>query len=238
MTTPAKRHHGKLIIAFAAAIAFLPSCSADRSSPAAPEITPANAPSLSAAATVSSSPSASPASDDDDALKAKKDSEKARVAAEKDRSVSVYDSLHGLWAAAHSKKGGHHHRTASTVLECEPQPYEADVQIIGPDGGLFHVGPHFFWVPRGAIKEKTVITVEMPVSTHAELDFAPHGLHFGTSVILLNYKDCDLERSKSRSIVYTDDQYQILESPASFDWKNYSTVRAGINHFSHYVVAY
>ena len=233
MTTPAKRHHGKLIIAFAAAIAFLPSCSADRSSPAAPEITPVTAPSLSATA----SPSLS-ASDVDDSLKAKKDSEKARVAAEKIRSVSVYDSLHGMWAAAHAKKGGRHQRPATTVLECEPQPYEADVQIIGPDGGLFHVGPHFFWIPKGAIKEKTVITVEMPVSTHAELDFAPHGLHFGTSVLLLNYKDCDLERSKTRSVVYTDDQYQILETPPSFDWKNYTTVRGDISHFSHYVVAY
>jgi len=233
MTTSAARHHGKLIIAFAVAIAFLPSCSVDRSSPAAPEITPANAPALSATA----SPSLS-TTDADDALKARRDSEKARVADEKVRSVSVYDSLHGVWAAAHSKKGGRHERTASTILQCEPQPYEADVQIVGPDGGLFHVGPHFFWIPKGALTEKTVITVEMPVSTHAELNFAPHGLRFGTSVILLNYRDCDLERSKTRSVVYTDDQYQVLESPASFDWKNYSTVRAGINHFSHYVVAY
>ena len=233
MTTPAKRHHGKLIIAFAAAIAFLPSCSADRSSPAAPEITPANAPSLSATASASLSTSAS-----DDSLKVKRDSEKARVAAEKVRSVSVYDSLHGIWAQIHGTKGGRRQRPATTVLECEPQPYDADVQIIGPDGGLFHVGPHFFWIPRGAIKEKTVITVEMPVSTHAELDFAPHGLHFGTSILLLSYKNCDLEKSKTRNVVYTDDQYQILETPPSFDWKNYTTVRGDISHFSHYVVAY
>ena len=233
MTTPAKRHHGKLIIAFAAAIAFLPSCSVDRSPPAAPEITPANAPSLSAAASASLSTTAS-----DDSLNAKRDSEKARVAAEKVRSVSVYDSLHVLWAQIHAKKGGSRQRAATTVLECEPQPYDADVQIIGPGGGLFHVGPHFFWIPRGAIKEKTVITVEMPVSTHAELDFAPHGLHFGTSILLLNYKNCDLEKSKTRNVVYTDDQYQILETPPSFDWKNYTTIRGDISHFSHYVVAY
>ena len=233
MTTPAKRHRGKLIIAFAAAIACLPSCSADRSSPAAPEITPANVAALSATASASLSSSSS-----NDSLEAKKESEKARVAAEKVRSVTVYDSLHGLWAAVHSKKGGRPQRAATTVLECEPQPYEADVQIIGPAGGLFHVGPHFFWIPKDAVKEPTVITVEMPVSTHAELDFAPHGLQFGTSVLLLNYRSCDLERSKTRSVVYTDDQYQILETQASFDWKNYSTVRGDIHHFSHYVVAY
>lgn len=230
MKTPAPRRHGKLIIAFAAAISFLPSCSADRSSPAAPEISSpiAGAPVAALTATASAP---------DDSLEVKKDREKQRIADEKVRSVSVYDSLHAMWATTHAKHG-RHQRPATTVLECEPQPYEADVQIVGPDGGLFHVGPHFFWIPKGALAEKTVITVEMPVSTHAELDFAPHGLRFGTSVILLSYRNCDLEKSKSRSVVYTDDAYQILETPASFDWKNYSTVRGDINHFSHYVVAY
>ena len=230
MQTPPSHRRGKLVIAFAAAIAFLPSCSADRSSPAGPELSPTGgaAPLAAVSATASAA---------EDSLKAKRDREKRRVADEKVRSVSVYDSLHAVWAMTHDKHG-RRNRPATTVLECEPQPYAADVQIVGPDGGLFRVGPHFFWIPKGALAEKTVITVEMPVSTHAELDFAPHGLRFGTSVILLSYRDCDLERSKTRSIVYTDDAYQILETPPSFDWKNYSTVRAGINHFSHYVVAY
>ena len=231
MKTPPERHHGKLIIAFAAAIAFLPSCSADRSSPAAPEISP------TAVAALAGAQSAS-ASTQDDSLQARKDREKQRIADEKVRSVSVYDSLHGIWAATHAKGHRRHQRAATTVLSCEPQPYAADVQIVGPEGGLFHVGPHFFWIPKGALSEKTVITVEMPVSTHAELDFAPHGLRFGTSMILLNYRNCDLERSRTRSVAYTDDAYQILETPASFDWKNYATVRADIKHFSHYVVAY
>ena len=230
MMTPAESRRARLLFTFAAAIVLLPGCSADRSSPAAPEgvAAPVAAPSAALNATQSAP---------DDSLQARKAREKQRVADEKVRSVSIYDSLHGIWAATHAKNG-RGHAQATTVLECEPQPYEADVQIIGPDGGLFHVGPHFFWIPKGAIREKTVITVEMPVSTHAELDFAPHGLRFGTSVILLSYRDCDLEKSRTRSVVYTDDQYQILEAPPSFDWKNYSTVRAGINHFSHYVVAY
>ena len=231
MKTSIARHHGKLIIAFAAAIAFfLPGCNADRSSPAAPEISPTSAAApVSALSATTSAP--------DDTLQARKEREKLRIAEEKVRSVGVYDSLHAVWAATHAK-GGRRQRTATTVLACEPQPYEADVQIVGPDGGLFHVGPHFLWIPKGALAEKTVITVEMPVSTHAELDFAPHGLRFGTSVILLSYRGCDLEKSRNRSVVYTDDAYQILENPASFDWKSYSMVRGDINHFSHYVVAY
>lgn len=231
MKTPSQSNRGKLVLAFAAAIAFLPSCSADRSSPAAPEI------SSTAIAAPVAAPVAAVASAADDSLQARKAREKQRIADEKVRSVSVYDSLHAVWAATHARRG-RHQRPATTVLECEPQPYEGDVQIVGPDGGLFHVGPHFFWIPKGALAEKTVITVEMPVSTHAELDFAPHGLRFGTSLILLSYRACDLAQSRTRSVVYTDDAYQILETPSSFDWKNYSTVRAGINHFSHYVVAY
>lgn len=227
MPTSFERCPGKLIIAFAATIALLPGCAADQSSPAAP----ANR-LMAPSASVSSSGSAS-----DDSLKAQVEHEKLRIQEETVRSVPVYDSLHALWAIMHIKKRGHH-RAATAVLECEPQPYAADVRIVGPDGALFHVGPHFFWIPKGALAEPTVITVEMPVSTHAELDFAPHGLRFGPSVLLLNYRDCDVEKTKNRSIVYTDDAYQILETPPSFDWKSYSMVRAGISHFSHYVVAY
>lgn len=230
MKTPSERRHGKLIIAFAATIALLPGCAADRSSPAAPEVPSelVTAPSASVISTGSTS---------NDSLLARVEQEKLRIQEETVRSVPVYDSLHALWAATHARKVGRH-VAATTVLECEPQPYAADVRIIGPDGGLFHVGPHFFWIPKGALAQQTVITVEMPVSTHAELDFAPHGLRFGTSVLLLNYRNCDLETSRTRSIVYTDDAYQILETPPSFDWKSYSMVRAGISHFSHYVVAY
>lgn len=227
MKTPSERRRGRLTIAFAAAIALLPGCAADQSSPAAP-VNRLSVPSASVISTGAAS---------NDSLLARVEQEKLRIHEEAVRSVPVYDSLHGLWAATHARTS-RHHAAATTVLECEPQPYAADVQIIGPDGGLFHVGPHFFWVPKGALAQQTVITVEMPVSTHAELDFAPHGLRFGTSVLLLNYRNCDVEATKTRSIVYTDDAYQILETPPSFDWKSYSMVRAGISHFSHYVVAY
>ena len=128
MKPPIQRHRGTIVLTFAAAIAFLPSCSTDRSSPAAPEISP-----TAVAAPVAALAGAASAADD--SLQAKKDREKQRVADEKVRSVSVYDSLHALWAATHAKRG-RHQRPATTVLECEPQPYAADVQIIGPDGGL------------------------------------------------------------------------------------------------------
>ncbi|HEX2781477.1 MAG TPA: hypothetical protein VHM30_18380, partial [Gemmatimonadaceae bacterium] len=149
----------------------------------------------------------------------------------------VYDSLHALWQATHSRRG-RRRPAPTTVADCEPLPYAADVQIVGPEGALFNVGPHKFYIPRGALKESTVITVELPVSTHAELNFAPHGLHFGTSYLLLDYHKCELGSSRYRNVVYTDDDYNILETPPSYDVRNAYSVWAGINHFSHYVVAY
>ena len=224
----------KLIVAFAALVAAvaLASCSTDSASPATPV-----APTAPAYDLGSSGPSLVTGSSDDE-LHQWKDREKARVRAEADRSVSVYDSLHALWQLTHGRKRHGRPNNATTVADCEPLPYAADVQIVGPEGALFSVGPHKLYIPKGALREKTVITVELPVSDHAELTFSPHGLHFGTSYILLDYHKCELGNSKYRDVVYTDDDYNILEKPASYDQKNASSVWAAINHFSHYVVAY
>lgn len=217
----------KLIVAFALTLVALTlaGCAPDSSSPAAPaQIT--GTPGLTADVSV-----------ENDTLHAWKEREKVRIAAEAVRSAPVYDSLHALWQATHSRRGKNR-PVASTVADCEPLPYAADVQIVGPEGALFSVGPHKFYIPKGALTESTVITVELPVSNHAELDFAPHGLHFGTSYILLDYHRCDIGSSKYRNVVYTDENYNILETPPSYDVKNQYSVWAGINHFSHYVVAY
>lgn len=224
----------KLIVAFAAVVAAiaLAGCGTDSSTPATPV-----APSSQAYDLASSGPSLTTGSTADD-LQAWKDREKARVKAEADRSVSVYDSLHGLWQATHARKRKGRQNTATTVADCEPLPYAADVQIVGPSGAMFNVGPHRFYIPKGALTQETVITVELPVTEHAELNFSPHGLHFGTSYILLDYHKCELANSKWRDVVYTDGDYNILEKPASYDQKNASSVWAAINHFSHYVVAY
>ncbi|NUQ22050.1 MAG: hypothetical protein HOQ09_13965 [Gemmatimonadaceae bacterium] len=223
----------KLIVAFAVVMAALAlaSCATDGSSPATPV-----APTVSSFDLGSSGPSASSTSVAD-SLQAWKDREKVRIAFEAARSVPVYDSLHALWQAMQTKGHARPNR-ATTVATCEPLPYAADVQIVGPEGAMFNVGPHRFYIPKGAITEPTVITVELPVADHAELDFSPHGLHFGTSYVLLDYHKCDVGSSKNRDVVYTDDSYNIVEKPASYDAKSYSSVWAAINHFSHYVVAY
>ena len=224
----------KLIVAFAVVMAALAlaSCATDSSSPATPV-----APTAPAFDLGSSGPSAS-VSAQDDPLHVWKDREKERVKFEADRSVSVYDSLHALWSLTHRTHGRTKRNNATTVAECEPLPYAADVQIVGPDGAMFSVGPHKFYVPKGALTEPTVITVEMPVSNHAELNFSPHGLKFDAAYVLLSYKHCDVGTSKRRDVVYTDDSYNILERPASYDAKLYSGVWAAIYHFSAYVVAY
>lgn len=224
----------KLIVAFAVVMAALAlaSCATDSSSPATPV-----GPTAPAFDLGTSGPSAS-VSADNDSLHAWKDREKARIADEAIRSASVYDSLHALWSLTHATHGKGKKNNATTVAECEPLQYAADVQIVGPDGAMFDVGPHKFYVPKGALTQETVITVEMPVSNHAELNFSPHGLQFNTAYVLLSYKHCDVGTSKHRDVVYTDEAYNILERPSSYDAKTYSSVWAAIYHFSHYVVAY
>lgn len=223
----------KLIVAFAVVMAALAlaSCASDSSSPATPV-----APNVPAFDLGTSGPSAT-ISADPDSLRAWKDREKVRIANEAVRSASVYDSLHALWSLTHSTHGKSKNN-ATTIAQCEPLPYAADVQIVGPNGAMFAVGPHKFYVPKGALTQETVITVEMPVSNHAELNFSPHGLRFNAAYVLLSYKHCDVGVSKQRDVVYTDDAYSILERPASYDAKFYSGVWAAIYHFSHYVVAY
>ena len=113
----------KLIVAFAlvAAVLTVVGCSTDGTAPAivpqrlaAPPVidlsigsTPVGAHSLSA----------SLASDVDDTLRALADRENQRIAAEAVRSASVYDSLHALWNATHSKQGGKHRQAATTIAE-------------------------------------------------------------------------------------------------------------------------
>ena len=218
----------KLIVAFALTVAALTlaSCAPDSVSSSAPAAALA-APGINALA-----------AEVTDSLHAWKNREKARIDAEEIRSIPVYDSLHALWALTHGKRSGRRATTASTVLECEPQPYAADVHIVGPEGATFAVGPHKFYIPKGALTEETVITVELPVSRHAELNFSPHGLKFGTSYIYLDYHNCDIGESRSRNVVYADDAYNILETRPSYDQKKQWGVWGAIDHFSAYVVAY
>jgi hypothetical protein len=128
------------------------------------------------------------------------------------------------------------------LLNCQPLPYDSDVQIIGSSGGVLRVGPHTLVFPPGALSRNTVITAEAPVSKYAEVKLSPHGLKFtnwAKPVLTLSYSHCSgLLSTLPKRIVYVDANFNILETLLSLDWSRNKSVSAPLNHFSSYVVAY
>lgn len=126
----------------------------------------------------------------------------------------------------------------SPLLVCNPLEFASEVKIIGPEGGTLQVGPHRLVIPPGALEQKTVISGEIPLlSVVPSVKLAPHGLRFQRPVALtLSYEHCLLNLGSRRSIVYTDDDLNILEWTKSSDsWTK--RVTGYIWHFSRYAVA-
>jgi hypothetical protein len=129
-------------------------------------------------------------------------------------------------------------RIGSSLLICEPQDYDAETAIIGPDGGEIKVGEHKLVIPPKALSDWTLITMEAPPSLLVEVKFTPHGVHFDKQPMLkLSYNRCYVPHDHPFRIVYIDDAANILEWPVSFDLKHWGDVFAWIDHFSKYAVA-
>ncbi len=176
-------------------------------------------------------------------------------------SASVYDSL---MAAQSSALAGNTLGAVATVsvtlAQCQPQPYAVVVQTVGPRGGTLRAGSHSLVIPQGALSKNTVITMEAPVATHAQVELRPHGLVFSSTAkptLTLSYKNCEepaslgtalgvgddddddeVSRVVPMKIVYTDDLLNILEVLKSQDQRDSKRVISRLDHFSSYVVAY
>jgi hypothetical protein len=126
----------------------------------------------------------------------------------------------------------------SPLLVCNPLEFASDVRIIGPAGGTLKIGPHRLVIPAGALKQNTVVSGEIPLlSLTPSVSLKPHGLKFERPVELtLSYEHCLLNLGRSRSVVYTDDDLNILEWPKSTDSRT-KHVTGYIWHFSRYAVA-
>ncbi len=126
------------------------------------------------------------------------------------------------------------------LLRCAPLEYAGAAEIIGPNGGEIHVGPHKLVVPKGALSEEHLVVAEAPMGSLVQVLFEPHGLQFSTpSELTLSYAHCMRPDAYTYRIVYTDDNAKtILEFPPSSDDKTLQAVHAPINHFSSYIIAY
>jgi hypothetical protein len=140
------------------------------------------------------------------------------------------------WKRAHpGEKGG----PEIQLLRCEPQDYQADAAIIGPDGGTLHVGRHELVIPKGALDHEELITAEAPTSSLVDVGFGPEGLQFlKPAQLTLSYKGCVRPTVAEFLIAYLGQGNRILELLPSTDLKLDDEVDADIEHFSRYAIAW
>ncbi len=124
------------------------------------------------------------------------------------------------------------------LLSCEEQKYAVTYKTIGPQGGTVTVGKHSLVIPKGALKRDVRIKAEqMPGSTNS-VRFSPEGLQFHKAAALtLNYQNCE-NVDTPKAVVYTTEEFKILEVLRSLDLFKRFTVTAPIDHFSRYALAY
>jgi hypothetical protein len=140
------------------------------------------------------------------------------------------------WKRAHpGEKGG----PEIQLLRCEPQDYQADAAIIGPEGGTLHVGRHELVIPKGALDHEELITAEAPTSSLVDVQFGPEGLQFlEPAQLTLSYKGCVRPTIAQFLIAYLGQGNRILELLPSTDQKLDDEVDADIEHFSRYAIAW
>ena len=127
--------------------------------------------------------------------------------------------------------------TVKGLLYCPHSTSYRAEKLIGPAGGSVKVGPHSLSVPSGAVSAPVLITADAPAGDYVLVHFEPAGLKFARKPTLsLSYSECGL-LSVALSIVYTDDDLNILEILSSTTNLLTKTVSAKIKHFSNYALA-
>jgi hypothetical protein len=124
------------------------------------------------------------------------------------------------------------------LLTCSEQRYVAVTQTIGPNGGTIRVGEHTLEIPANALSKRVTIKAEQMRGSTNSVRFNPEGLKFERAARLtMSYKNCVVVLLPKR-IVYTTEQFKILEVLRSLDLFRKRTVTAPIDHFSRYAVAF
>lgn len=126
------------------------------------------------------------------------------------------------------------------LLTCRPLPRQSASAVIGTAGGTIQVGPHSLRIPRGALARSTRITAEILSDGVSSVKFGPEGLQFAKPAELaLSYSHCyGPGLLLPKRIAYTTDLLAILEILRSSDDLRARVVKAPLDHFSRYAVAY
>ena len=127
---------------------------------------------------------------------------------------------------------------SAILLNCNPLPASTHTATIGSAGGTLRVGPHTLVVPRGALTRSVTITGEVVTGRVNSVRMLPEGLRFQKSATLtMSYSNC-FGILSPKKIVYTDELLNLLEILSSVDLTKSKSVRANLEHFSRYAIAY
>ncbi len=152
----------------------------------------------------------------------------------------------GRWAGG-TKKG-------ASLVTCS-QTYDSVTQVVGPAGGLMHVGHHYLWVDSAALADTVSITAVAPADTVRWVRFRPDGLQFRTNgagwsaVLATTFSDCGVPTVDTLRIAQVTDSLQVIRYLGAPDstWIQ-STRKRGVRqiqyvagvlrHFSQYAVSW
>jgi hypothetical protein len=122
------------------------------------------------------------------------------------------------------------------VLACSRRQAQTGSAIIGPSGGTLVVGKNKLIVPPGALLQPTLISGTVPADTIASIHFEPEGLRFRRPAGLqLDATGCEKAIGQP-SILYLDENGNILEKIDAVYTNWWHAVAAPIEHFSVYAI--
>lgn len=141
----------------------------------------------------------------------------------------------GLSAKTHDEEhvpNGH----AYGLVKCDGRGPRTGAAVIGPAGGVLHVGPNALIVPAGALEATVAITARV-ADTVAAIEFEPHGLRFDRPVLLiLDTRGCDVRAEQRPVLLYLDDDGEARETINGNQNDHKHRFSAPIVHFSVYAI--
>ena len=133
-------------------------------------------------------------------------------------------------------------KLVGSLFQCTPQPFAADTEVIGPEGGVLTMGKHQLVIPAGALSQPVRIIGSAPVDHVVSVEFQPEGLQFNPDHLprlTLDYSACPLVPVLlPKRIAYTDDNLNILSYLLSIDNLLQRRVTGQVHHFSRYAIAW
>jgi hypothetical protein len=163
------------------------------------------------------------------------ETEQRRLSLAETRGRVRYDSVRLDWDGAIEEYRDVAATSAFPV--CGPQLWAGTTAIVGPEGGTLNAGPHSLRIPRGALSQYTVVTLEAPASNYLEVRLSPHGLQFlEPPTLVLSYAHCAFAPMAPYRLAFVDGSGDVLELPGSHDDSRNAALLGWIRRISRHAV--